>query len=42
MCEDKLAFKLAEKDDYALIGLRPRDLPDDLPPGRAYQAAVRP
>ncbi len=22
MCEDKLAFRLAEKDDYALIGLR--------------------
>src|ERR1017187_10457321 len=38
MCEDKLAFKLAEKDDYALIGLRPRDLPDDIPPGRAYRA----
>ena len=38
MCEDKLAFKLAEKDDYALIGLRPRTLPDDIPPGRAYQA----
>ena len=40
MCEDKLAFKLAEKDDYALIGLRPRDLPDDIPPGRAYQAGT--
>jgi S-DNA-T family DNA segregation ATPase FtsK/SpoIIIE len=38
MCEDKLAFKLAEKDDYALIGLRPRDLPDDIPPGRAFRA----
>jgi S-DNA-T family DNA segregation ATPase FtsK/SpoIIIE len=40
MCEDKLAFKLAEKDDYALIGLRPRALPDDIPPGRAYQAGT--
>jgi S-DNA-T family DNA segregation ATPase FtsK/SpoIIIE len=40
MCEDKLAFKLAEKDDYALIGLRPRTLPDDIPPGRAYQAGT--
>ena len=40
MCENKLAFKLAEKDDYALIGLRPRTLPDDIPPGRAYQAGT--
>jgi S-DNA-T family DNA segregation ATPase FtsK/SpoIIIE len=40
MCEDKLAFKLAEKDDYALIGLRPRTLPDDIPPGRAYWAGT--
>ena len=40
LCEDKLAFKLAEKDDYALIGLRPRNLPDDVPPGRAYQAGT--
>jgi S-DNA-T family DNA segregation ATPase FtsK/SpoIIIE len=40
MCEDKLAFKLAEKDDYALIGLRPRTLPDDIPPGRAYRAGT--
>jgi S-DNA-T family DNA segregation ATPase FtsK/SpoIIIE len=40
MCEDKLAFRLAEKDDYALIGLRPRDLPDDIPPGRAFRAGT--
>ena len=40
MCEDKLAFKLAEKDDYALIGLRARDLPDDIPPGRAFRAGT--
>jgi S-DNA-T family DNA segregation ATPase FtsK/SpoIIIE len=40
MCEDKLAFRLAEKDDYALIGLRPRTLPDDIPPGRAYRAGT--
>ena len=40
MCEDKLAFSLAEKDDYALIGLRPRTLPDDIPPGRAFRAGT--
>jgi S-DNA-T family DNA segregation ATPase FtsK/SpoIIIE len=38
LCEDKLAFKLAEKEDYALIGLRPRELPDDILPGRAFRA----
>ncbi|HUN36928.1 MAG TPA: FtsK/SpoIIIE domain-containing protein [Trebonia sp.] len=38
MCEQKLAFKLAEKEDYGLIGLRPRDMPDDIPPGRAFRA----
>jgi DNA segregation ATPase FtsK/SpoIIIE, S-DNA-T family len=37
LCEEKLVFKLAEKDDYALAGLRPRDMPDDVPPGRAFR-----
>ena len=40
MCEDKLVFKLAERDDYALAGLRPRDLPADIPPGRAFRAGT--
>jgi S-DNA-T family DNA segregation ATPase FtsK/SpoIIIE len=38
LCEEKLAFKLADKDDYGLIGLRPRELPDEIPPGRAFRA----
>ena len=38
LCEEKLAFKLAEREDYALTGLRPRDMPDDIPPGRAFRA----
>jgi S-DNA-T family DNA segregation ATPase FtsK/SpoIIIE len=38
LCEEKLIFKLAEKDDYRLAGLNPRDLPDDVPPGRAFRA----
>jgi S-DNA-T family DNA segregation ATPase FtsK/SpoIIIE len=38
LCEEKLAFKLAEKDDYGMIGLRPRDMPDEIPPGRAFRA----
>jgi DNA segregation ATPase FtsK/SpoIIIE, S-DNA-T family len=40
MCEDKLVFKLAERDDYALAGLRPRDLPAGIPPGRAFRAGA--
>ena len=38
MTEDKLAFRLADKDDFALIGLRPRDMPDDIPAGRAFRS----
>ena len=38
LCEDKLVFKLAEKDDYAPAGLRARELPGEIPPGRAFQA----
>jgi DNA segregation ATPase FtsK/SpoIIIE, S-DNA-T family len=37
MCEEKLVFKLADKDDYGLAGLRPRDMPDQIPPGRAFR-----
>ena len=40
LCEDKLVFKLAGRDDYALAGLRPRDLPADIPPGRAFTAGA--
>jgi DNA segregation ATPase FtsK/SpoIIIE, S-DNA-T family len=38
MCEEKLAFKLAEKDDFGMIGLRARDIPDEIPPGRCFRA----
>jgi S-DNA-T family DNA segregation ATPase FtsK/SpoIIIE len=38
LCEEKLVFKLAEKEDYRLAGLNPRDLPDDAPPGRAFRS----
>jgi S-DNA-T family DNA segregation ATPase FtsK/SpoIIIE len=38
LCEEKLVFKLAEKEDYRLAGLNPRELPDDVPPGRAVRA----
>jgi DNA segregation ATPase FtsK/SpoIIIE, S-DNA-T family len=38
LCEEKLVFKLAEKDDYGLAGLRPRNMPDEIPPGRAFRS----
>ena len=31
LCEDKLVLRLADRDDYALAGLRPRNMPDDDP-----------
>jgi DNA segregation ATPase FtsK/SpoIIIE, S-DNA-T family len=37
LCEEKLVFKLAEKDDYALAGLRPRDMHEEVPTGRAFR-----
>jgi S-DNA-T family DNA segregation ATPase FtsK/SpoIIIE len=37
MTDEKLAFRLPDSDDVALIGLRPRDLPDDIPPGHAFR-----
>ena len=40
LCEDKLVFRLAERDDYALAGLRSRDLPGNIPPGRAFGAGT--
>jgi S-DNA-T family DNA segregation ATPase FtsK/SpoIIIE len=40
MCEDKLVFKLAEREDYALAGLRPRDIPQDIPPGRCFRTGT--
>jgi S-DNA-T family DNA segregation ATPase FtsK/SpoIIIE len=40
LCEEKLVLKLAEKDDYALAGLRPRDMPDEIPPGRAFRTGT--
>jgi DNA segregation ATPase FtsK/SpoIIIE, S-DNA-T family len=38
LCEEKLVLRLAEKDDYSMAGLRPRDMPDEIPPGRAFRA----
>ena len=38
LCEEKLVFKLAEKEDYGFAGLRPRNMPDEVPQGRAFRS----
>ena len=38
MTDDKLALRLPDRDDYNLVGLRPRDMPDHMPPGRAFRS----
>ena len=34
--DNKLVFRLADPMDYSLVGLNPRQLPDAMPPGRAF------
>jgi S-DNA-T family DNA segregation ATPase FtsK/SpoIIIE len=36
MTESKLTLRLAERDDYGLVGLRPKDMPDTVLPGRGF------
>lgn len=36
MTENRLTMRLADRDDYGLVGLRPKDMPDTVPPGRAF------
>ena len=38
LTEDKMSFRLADKFDFGLIGLRSREIPNQLPPGRAFRA----
>ena len=38
LTEDKLGFRLADRGDYTQLGLNPRQLPDSIPPGRAFRA----
>ncbi|WP_206323403.1 FtsK/SpoIIIE domain-containing protein [Streptomyces sp. HNM0574] len=37
--EDKLVLKLNEKSEYGMIGVTQRNVPDEIPPGRALRAA---
>ncbi|MFF1716389.1 FtsK/SpoIIIE domain-containing protein [Streptomyces sp. NPDC058268] len=39
--EDKLVLKLNEKSEYGAIGITQRNVPDEIPPGRAFRAADR-
>lgn len=36
MVENKMALRLADRDDYGLLGLKPRDMPDAVAPGRGF------
>ncbi|WNI15973.1 FtsK/SpoIIIE domain-containing protein [Actinacidiphila sp. ITFR-21] len=38
LTEDKIAFRLADRSDFALISVNPRKVPDDIRPGRAYRS----
>jgi S-DNA-T family DNA segregation ATPase FtsK/SpoIIIE len=38
LTDDKLAFRLPDRDDFNLIGLRPRQMPDAIPPGRTFRS----
>ncbi|MGW0431518.1 FtsK/SpoIIIE domain-containing protein [Micromonospora sp. NPDC003197] len=38
LTEDKIAFRLADKTDVAMLGLHPRNLPDEIAPGRAFRS----
>lgn len=38
LTEDKLAFRMADRGDFALLGLNAKKLPEDIAPGRAYRS----
>ncbi|GAA2013277.1 FtsK/SpoIIIE domain-containing protein [Catenulispora yoronensis] len=38
LTEDKLSFRLPDKQDFGLIGLHPRKIPDEMAIGRAFRA----
>lgn len=40
LTDNKLALKLADKGDYGLVGLNPRQLPDSVNPGRGFVAST--
>ncbi len=40
LTDDKVAFRLPDRDDFNMIGLRPRELPDDIPAGRTFRSGT--
>ena len=38
LVEDKVVLRLAEREDYRMVGIKPRNVPDEVPPGRAFRA----
>jgi S-DNA-T family DNA segregation ATPase FtsK/SpoIIIE len=38
LVEDKIALRLPDRADYALMGLQVRNLPDDIPEGRGFRS----
>lgn len=38
LVDDKLVLRLADRNDYRLVNLNPKSVPDDMPPGRALRA----
>ncbi len=36
--DDRLVLRLADRDDYRLAGINPREVATDIPPGRAFRA----
>ncbi len=40
--EDRLLLRMASPDDFSYIGMRARDVPNRMPPGRAFRGGERP
>ena len=38
LLEDRVVLRLAQAEDYSLIGMRPKDVPASMPEGRAFRA----
>lgn len=37
MTEDKYGLRLADRTDFSMLGMQPRKVPEDIPPGRAFR-----
>lgn len=39
--EDRLVLRMPSADDFDLVGLRSREVPQEMPPGRAFRSGVK-